>query len=342
MSRRSKSCSPARPPAVVEAMGELEGGLLLLGAGGKMGPSLARLAQRASARPGWSAGSSRWRGSPTRGCEAALQCRRHRDDSLRSLRCGPGGRTSRRCPTSSSWRGRSSARRTRRPRTWAVNAYLPGVVATRFPSARIVAFSTGNVYPPLRCPGRGSRRIRSDRSRSANTPSRRWRGSGCWSSSRGRNRPRWRFSGSTTRSSRGTACCATSRTRSRRASRSISPMGRVNVIWQRDANAVALRALAHCAVPPLVLNLTGRPAIRCAGWPSSSGRRLGHRAGVSGNRGRLGAAERRGRWRRCLVRRRSRSRRCSTTWRAGWRRAADRSAGPRTMSRERESSDAEP
>jgi hypothetical protein len=34
-------------------------------------------------------------------------------------------------------------------------------------------------------------------------------------------------------------------------------MGYVNVIWQRDASAIALRSLAHCGVPPLTLNLTG-------------------------------------------------------------------------------------
>jgi hypothetical protein len=37
-------------------------------------------------------------------------------------------------------------------------------------------------------------------------------------------------------------------------------VGFVNVIWQRDANAIALRSLQICASPPLVLNVTGVPA----------------------------------------------------------------------------------
>ena len=34
-------------------------------------------------------------------------------------------------------------------------------------------------------------------------------------------------------------------------------MGHVNVIWQGDANAMALAALAHAATPAAVVNLAG-------------------------------------------------------------------------------------
>ena len=52
-------------------------------------------------------------------------------------------------------------------------------------------------------------------------------------------------------------------------------MGRVNLIWQRDANAVALSGLAHAAVPPFVVNVTGRPAHRVRWLAEKLGSRLG-------------------------------------------------------------------
>jgi len=61
-------------------------------------------------------------------------------------------------------------------------------------------------------------------------------------------------------------------------------MGRVNVIWQRDANGIALRALAHCAVPPLLLNVTG-PALSVRWIAEQFGARWGREpvfAGVEG------------------------------------------------------------
>ena len=34
-------------------------------------------------------------------------------------------------------------------------------------------------------------------------------------------------------------------------------MGYVNIIWQQDANELALRSLQHCSVPAKILNVTG-------------------------------------------------------------------------------------
>ena len=53
--------------------------------------------------------------------------------------------------------------------TWYTNTYLPGRVAERFKASRIVALSTGNVYPFTAVGSGGADRGRRLSGRSANT-----------------------------------------------------------------------------------------------------------------------------------------------------------------------------
>ena len=62
--------------------------------------------------------------------------------------------------------------------TWAMNAYLPGLVAQRFQNSRIVAFSTGNVYA-LRDPVLGGATDPIRPRLQASTASRLWPENGC-------------------------------------------------------------------------------------------------------------------------------------------------------------------
>jgi nucleoside-diphosphate-sugar epimerase len=145
-------------------------------------------------------------------------------------------------------------------RTWALNAFLPGVVAHRYRRSRIVAFSTGNVYPlwPITSEGPTESESVAPIGEYAQSALARERVLGFWSVRKGLPmailrvnyaiEPRY-----------GVLRDIADRVREGRAVD--LAMGRVNVVWQRDANAIALRALGHAGSPPLVLNLTGRPAL---------------------------------------------------------------------------------
>jgi nucleoside-diphosphate-sugar epimerase len=146
------------------------------------------------------------------------------------------------------------------PGTWAVNALLPALCAERYAGARWVAFSTGNVYPfwPAESEGPTEEDPVGPVGEYAQSALARERILE-WCARRDRTpmvllrlnyaiEPRY-----------GVLHDLAAQVRSGRPVDLATP--RVNVIWQRDANAVALRALAHATQPPLVLNLTGRPAV---------------------------------------------------------------------------------
>lgn len=260
-------------PAVVDAMRALEGDILVLGAGGKMGPSLATLALRASQE----AGIPRRIYAAARFSDTAVEARL-RAAGVETL---AGDLLEPSCiaelpdvPNLVYMVGQKFGTTGEEARTWAINAWLPGAIAVRFPRQRMVAFSTGNVYPLCHIWGDGPSE--------ADPPG----PIGEYAQSAlGRERVLAFFS---------------MRLRSPmailRLNYAVEPRygvlrdladrimegrpvdlttGRVNLIWQRDANAIALMALAHCAVPPLVLNVTGRPAHSVRWLAEELGKRLG-------------------------------------------------------------------
>lgn len=140
--------------------------------------------------------------------------------------------------------------------TWAMNAYLPGRVASKFRDSKIVAFSTGNVYPLTSIESRGPdenhpvgpigeyaqsclgrERIFEHFSARYNTPVLIYRLNYAIDLRYG---------------------VLLEIAKSVRIKKPIDlAMGYVNIIWQGDANQIAIRSLHHCSSPPEVLNVTG-------------------------------------------------------------------------------------
>src|SRR5882762_3409006 len=134
---------PTQP--VVEAMRRLSGDIILLGAGGKIGPSLARMARRASDLAGVKRrviGVSRF-SVPNE--EARLQAQ-----GVETIRCDLLDVAAvARLPTAPNviyLAGLKFGSSEQAASTWAMNTWLPSVVCRKYRSSRIVAFSTGTVY----------------------------------------------------------------------------------------------------------------------------------------------------------------------------------------------------
>ncbi len=268
----------SRPsPELARSLAQAPGDILILGVGGKMGPTLARMAKRADparrvigvarfSEPGL---RERLQASGVECIAADLQSR----EALAQLPDAPNivfmaGRKF--GSTGSEWL------------TWAMNAHVPALVAERFARSRIVAFSTACVYPFVPTAGEGA-----PESTPPTAPSGEYANS-CVA----RERLFEHFShlhgtpGRLLRLSyaidmRYGVLHDVAQKVLRRSPIELG-MGHANVIWQGEANDWALRTLAHCTVPTSALNLSG-PKISIRELALAFSERLGVRPVFTGH-----------------------------------------------------------
>src|SRR3981081_887528 len=260
-------CRPSQ--ALIDDLRKVDGDIMILGVAGKMGPTLAGLAKAAlpdrrviGVARFSDASAKAW--LEARGIET-LSCDLLDETAIKAL------------PNIKNivfMAGRKFGAEGDLSLTWAMNAHVPALVAQVFSNSRIVAFSTGCVYPVVKVDGKGA-----DESVVPNPP-------GEYAQSCvGRERMFEYFSRQYSTPGRlfrlnyaidmryGVLHDIATKILGGKAI-DVS-LGHVNFIWQGDASAQALRCLAHCGTPTSPINVSGHEILRVRDLAAKLGALLG-------------------------------------------------------------------
>ena len=262
--------------ALMNDLKSLDGDILILGIGGKMGPTLAKMTKRAIDQAGLDKrviGVSRFSSGHLReeletfGIETIAADLLNEDD-LNAL------------PDIKNiiyMAGHKFGTVGNEHFTWAMNTYLAGRLAEKFKNARIVAFSTGNVYPL-------SNVLSNHCTENTEVNPVGEYAQSCLGRERiltyfsGKNKtPMLLFRLNYAIDLRYGVILEIAKQVYEGESIDLT-MGNVNVIWQGDANEYALRALLHTDSPPQILNITGPETISVRWLAKEFGKRFNKEA----------------------------------------------------------------
>lgn len=265
---------------LIEDLSKVDGDILVLGIGGKMGPSLARLAINAIREGGLNKrviGVSRFSNEEARreleeaGVET-ISCDLLDDEALNQL---PDARNV------IYMAGNKFGTTGREHFTWAMNAYLPGRVAEKYKNSRIVVFSSGNVYPfsPVGSGGVNEDVAPEPLGEYAQSCLGRERVFEYFSHQNGTPMTIYRLNYAI--DMRYGILLELAKSISEERPINLS-MGHANIIWQGDANEMALRCLTQTSNPPSIVNVTGPETMSIRFAANELAKRMGKEAIFTG------------------------------------------------------------
>ncbi len=271
-------------PGVLDTLRRLKGDIMVLGAGGKMGPTLARMIRRAFDLLGQ---TDRVVYAVSRFSDAAAEAEL-RQHGVQTLPCDLLDRSAVQTlpdvPNIIFMAGQKFGTSDAPDLTWVMNTVMPAIVAERYAASRIVVFSTGCVYPLAPADSTGSKEEDSlgPPGDYANSCVGRERVFTHFARQHGTRALMFRLSYAidlrygvlhdvAQKVAHGQPVDVT--------------MGHANVIWQGDANARAIQCLDRVSNPPCALNVTGLERVSIRWLAKRFGELLGITPVITGSEG---------------------------------------------------------